>query len=72
MTNDEFFAEFGMTVNQAKDVLNKKKQRNQESLERMMLEVEELKGKQSLRSKLEWFQNLDKRKRELEALKNGN
>lgn len=72
MTNDEFFAEFGMTVDQAKDALNKKKQRNQESLERMMLEVEELKGKQSLRSKLEWFQNLDKRKREIEALKNGN
>tara|TARA_R110000744_G_scaffold380568_1_gene503230 strand:+ start:13252 stop:13470 length:219 start_codon:yes stop_codon:yes gene_type:complete len=72
MTNDEFFAEFGMTVDQAKDALNKKKQRNQESLERMMLEVEELKGKQSLRSKLEWFQNLDKRKREIEILKNGN
>lgn len=72
MTNEEFIKEYGMTIEQAIEKVRLRGEKNKASIDGLMDEVYELKFTQTLKSKLEWFQNLDKRKRELIELRSKN
>lgn len=67
----DFIAEFGITYDQADDWLCKLKIENQKKLNDIIEENKQIAKKQSLRSKIEWFINLDRRKKELMRLRNG-
>lgn len=71
MNNDQFAIVVGMTFEQALEKLEQIKARNRASEQALLDKVAEAKKKQSLRRKLEWFINLDRRKKELIRLRNG-
>lgn len=68
MDND-FKRTFGMTFDEAVEIANRKKKENRIAEEEFINRIANLKHKQSLRSKLNWYQNLAKRKRELLELR---
>jgi hypothetical protein len=72
MSDDEFYREFGMTIDQAFERLKEIKEKNEKSMQAMMDKFEALKFTQPLRSKIRWFENLDRRKRELIRLRDDN
>lgn len=72
MNNHQFYIEFGMTFEQALLKLEQIKARNRASEQALLDRIAKAQSKQSLRSKIEWFINLDRRKKELIRLRNVN
>lgn len=72
MNDSEFHQEYGLTYNEAYERLKQIKARNNQSMQNLLDDYFAKAKKQTLRSKIEWFINLDRRKKELARLRNVN
>ena len=68
MTDNEFTKYYGMTFDQANEVLNNIKEENASAINQIMENLEIAKNSRTVRSGVEFFTRIDRLKRELKRL----
>jgi hypothetical protein len=68
MTDNEFSEYYGMTFDQANEVLNNIKEENASAIDQIMENLEIAEKSRTVRSGVEFFTRLDRLKRELKRL----
>jgi hypothetical protein len=68
MTDNEFNKYYGMTFDQANEVLNNIKEENASAIDQIMENLEIAERSRTVRSGVEFFTRLDRLKRELKRL----
>jgi polyhydroxyalkanoate synthesis regulator phasin len=71
MTDNEFTKYYGMTFDQANEVLNNIKEENASAINQIMENLEIAEKSRTVVSCMEFFTRLDRLKRELTKLRNG-